>query len=581
MASIPSKDTIYIDIDDEITGIIDKMRASNGRVVALVLPKRAAVLQSIVNMRLLKRSADEAKQHVVLITSEAGLLPLAGAAGMYVAKTLTSKPEIPTAPDQDDSEETVDEDSSEPDSGGHEVTAATAGSMAVGALAGIPPSDEVETVELDDDTSPEDEGDDAAGAEKPKPSKPPKVKKDKKLAVPNFERFRLLLALGGLILILLIVGVVMASDILPKATVNIKTDATNINASLSLNLSTTASSLNPSNGTVPATLVQRQKTYTQQAATTGKQNEGTKANGSVDMTAVECAPDLSQPADVPAGTGVSTNGLTYITQQDTSFNPFGKGKGSCITYQATQSSPITAQSAGANYNTNASSYTVAGRPDITASVDSAPTGGTDNIVQVVSQSDIDGAKSKISTNDTSVKQALQSQLQGQSLFAIPATFSAGTPTVTTSANVGDASSTVTVTEVVTYTMFGVHQSDLKTLVDSNVNNQIDTAKQSILSEGLSSASFSVQTSSSTGAQLGMQTTAVAGPQLNIVSIKQEVAGKKSGDVISLLKADPDVTDVNVKLSPFWVTTVPTKTSKITIDVAKPTTTASSSNASNP
>src|SRR5918911_5581071 len=103
-------DTIYIDIDDEITGIIDKLKASKGKVVALVLPKRAAVFQSIVNMKLLKRAADSSKKHLVLITSEAGLLPLAGAAGVHVAKTLTSKPVIPLAPQAiDDGEETVEE----------------------------------------------------------------------------------------------------------------------------------------------------------------------------------------------------------------------------------------------------------------------------------------------------------------------------------------------------------------------------------------------------------------------------------------------------------------------------------------
>ena len=48
----PDKDTIYVDIDDEITGIIDKLRNSDAKVVALVLPKRATVFQSIVNMKL-------------------------------------------------------------------------------------------------------------------------------------------------------------------------------------------------------------------------------------------------------------------------------------------------------------------------------------------------------------------------------------------------------------------------------------------------------------------------------------------------------------------------------------------------
>ena len=577
MTAIPNKDTIYIDIDDEITGIIDKLRGSDGKVVALVLPKRAAVLQSIVNMRLLKRAADEAKKHVVLITSEAGLLPLAGVAGVHVAKTLTSRPEIPNAPATDDNEEMVEEEPGEGDDKG-EVTAATAGAMAVGALAGLPPKDDVETVELDNEETPEDADADADKTSKKKATKPPTAKKDKKLHVPNFERFRLLLILGALILIVVIVGIVLALNVLPKATIDITTDATNVNADLNLNLSTAANSLNTANNTVPATLAQQQKTYTQQVTTTGQQNEGTEATGSVTMSAQECG--SPQPAnDVPAGTGVSANGLTYITQQDTSFT-VSKIKNGCIYFNATGPTSITAQSAGSSYNTDASSFTVAGRPDVSATVDSAPSGGTDNIVQIVSQTDIDNAKSKISTSDPSIKQTLESQLKGQGLYPIVATYSAGTPTVTTSANVGDAATSVTVTEVVTYTMFGVQQSDLKTLIDTNVDGQIDTSKQSILSEGLSNATFSVASSNSTSAQISIQAVATAGPQLDIASIKQQVVGQKSGDVKSLLEANPDVTGVTVKLSPFWVTTVPKKTAKITVDIAKPTTTASN-NGNNP
>src|ERR1043165_8529377 len=91
----PSKDTVYIDIEDEITAVIDKVEAAKEKIVALVLPKRATTFQSIVNMRLLKRSADKADKKVVLITGEAALLPLAGAAGLHVAKNLQSAPAIP------------------------------------------------------------------------------------------------------------------------------------------------------------------------------------------------------------------------------------------------------------------------------------------------------------------------------------------------------------------------------------------------------------------------------------------------------------------------------------------------------
>lgn len=579
MAATP-KDTIYIDIDDEITAIIDKLGRSDGKVVALVLPKRASVLQSIVNMKLLKRAADEGKKHVVLITAEAGLLPLAGMVGLHVAKSLTSKPEIPAPPTTDDSEETVDE----PGEGDNEpeVTAATAGAKPVGELAGMSnlgatalAADGVETLELDDDDD-EDSGAETAAVAGKEAKPKTKVKKDSKLKIPNFDRFRLLLVLGVLILILLIVGGVFALSVLPKATIAISTDATNINTSVTLSLNTQAKTLDPTQNIVPATAVTQAKTYTQQVATTGLKNEGNKASGSVNMSSEECLPNsLAQPKSIPAGTGVSSGGMTFITQTVTKFQNSGVITGSgfnqCDTYQATDSTGITAQAGGSNYNLSSATFTVSGRPD--ASATGSTTGGTDNNVQVVSQTDIDNAQSKITTTDPTVKQALQNQLTQQNLYAIPATFSAGTPTITNSANVGDAVGTVTVTEVVTYTMFGVHESDLKTLVDSSVNGQIDTKKQSILSEGLSAASFSVENATPTGAQLTMQTTATAGPQLNTSAIKTEVMGKKSGDIQAELKANPDVTGVKVTLSPFWVTTVPKKTSKITITIAKPAITA--------
>ena len=237
---------------------------------------------------------------------------------------------------------------------------------------------------------------------------------------------------------------------------------------------------------------------------------------------------------------------------------------------------MTAQSGGANYN-GSGTYGVYHRSDVTAS--GSASGGTDSIVQIVSQTDINNAKNKISTDDSTVKQALQDQLQHDGYYAIAATHNAGTPAETNSANVGDAANNVTVTEVVTYTMFGVHRDDLKTLVDNDIKDQIDTSKQSILSEGLDQATFNVNSSSGSEAAVTMSTTATAGPQLDIAGIRRDAAGKKPGDIKSQLQANPDVTAVDVKLSPFWVNSVPKKASKITVNIEKPKTTAGKPSAS--
>lgn len=568
--AVPSKDTIYIDIDDEITGIIDKMNASKSKIVSLVLPKRATVLQSIVNMRLLKRAADESKKNVVLITSEASLMPLAGAAKMYVAKTLNSKPEIPTPPSADDDEETVQEDT-EPihDT---EITAATAGAIAVGALAGLPPKDDMETVELEDDELPE--AINAKGADAGTSDKPPK--KDDKLKVPNFDRFRLLLIGGVCLLILLIGGFVAANKILPKATIKVGTNATNVNVTANMTIGTTTAKLDPTTSAVPAKQASIQKTYTQSATATGQLNNGLKATGNVTVTEI-CT---KKPSPISAGVGLSSNKLTFITTDVLSLTISGFDSNGNIICSGTV--PIKAQQGGAQYNLAANStFSVSGYPNLTGTNNSALSGGTDNIVTVVSQSDIDGAKAKIVTDEATIKQTLSTQLSQAGWYPITGTYNAGAPVVTTSANAGDAAANVTVTEVITYTMLGVHQADLKVLVDNNVKTQIDTSKQNILDEGFSTATYNVQSTTDTSAVVTMQTVAVVGPQLNPDAIKTEVAGKKTGDVKSLLQTNPDVTSVDVSYSPFWVTSVPHDTSKIIIIIAKPTKTTTTSNGTNP
>lgn len=574
----PDKDTIYIDIDDEITGIIDKLQASSGKVVAFVLPKRASVFQSVVNMKLLKRAADSGKKHLVLITSEAGLLPLAGMAGIHVAKSLTSKPEIPSAPLAIDDHDEVSEEESELEP---EVTAETAGDQPIGQLAGAAGAgaaagaakDDVETLVLDDDDLPPE----VDGKPVPKSFDPPaKGKKNKGLHIPNFERFRLLLALGVLALILLIGGLIAAFTVMPKAQIVIDTNAVSVDSSPILNLSTTAKSLDLETNTLPAKLQQQQKTFTQQAATTGQKNNGTKASGEIMMTAKKCS--LDPLNDVPAGTGVSSNGLTYITQDNTSFHPT-QIKNGCVTYQADDSTSVIAQTGGSNYN-GANTFTVAGRSEVTATVSKAISGGTDDIVQTVNQNDINNAKAKIVIEDPSIKKDLQERLKDSGYYSIVTTYSTGTPATTTSASVGQVANNVTVTEIVTYTMFGVKEDDLKAVVENDVKTQIDTEKQSILSQGLDKAKFNVEETSATGARIAMTTVATAGPDLDKEEIRKAAAGRKSGPIKDDLKNRPGVKNVEVKLSPFWVSSVPKKLDKITVTIAEPKT-AASNNAGNP
>lgn len=574
-----NRDVIYIDIDDEITSIIDKLRSSESRLVALVLPKRATMLQSSVNMKLLKKAADDHQKRLVLITAESGLLPLAGMVGLYVAKTLQSKPEIPTngaLASPSNEIETIEESST----GLNPELSPTA---PVGELAGLdmpqpkpvakpelaprpipaPREDEDDAIELDNAVAAV-AADNAAESELEKPSKKGKTKKDKNLKVPNFSKFRRRLLAGALILVVLIVGWLLLSNVLAHATVTIATKTSSINANLTMNLSTNATSVDPSTSTIPAYLQKTQQTQSQQVPTTGQQNQGNTASGTVTLTAQECGPNINgYPSDLPAGTAVTTNGLTFTTQQDTSFNTFSGAHQGCINFQSNGPTPITAQNPGSSYNVSNASFTVSGSPNITGT--GTTSGGTDNIVQTVAQSDITNATQKLGTANTgSIKASLESSLEQAGYYPLPVTFSAGTPATSDSAQVGQQATTVTVTQTTTYTMYGVHKSDIQTLLDQNIQSQLTSSSQHIQNDGLSSATYASAGQSGSNPQVTLQTTAIIGPDIKVSTVKSLVAGKKSGDIQSALGAYPGVVNVTVKYSPFWVSTVPKNPSKITV-----------------
>src|SRR3989344_479339 len=221
----PSKDTIYVDADDEITAIIDKLENAKHKVVALVLPKRSSVLKSIVNMRLLAKSASKADKSLVLITSEHTLLPLAGAAGIHVAKNLHSQPEIPPSPEHHDgSKPQFDEDSAAIGSKDAKLDY----HRSIGELAAGAGPDDSESIDLEDDEVPGEDG------HKTKASKGPK---NKKLKVPNFDKFRLRLGAGILGVILLVFFLVFGLVVWPKAKITLKTDSLPLTSQFNLKTS--------------------------------------------------------------------------------------------------------------------------------------------------------------------------------------------------------------------------------------------------------------------------------------------------------------------------------------------------------
>lgn len=523
-----SKDTIYIDVDDEITNIIDKVKGSDKNIVALVLPKRAAVLQSIVNMKLLKRTADSTKKKVVLITSETGLMPLAGATGMYVAKNLQTMPEVPDTPDTSPADDDNVIDGGELGDGDKEKT--------VGELAG--------TTAVA-----------ASKADKSKKSdKKAKGKKDGKFKIPNFEKFRLRIFLIGLGVIGLFVLLYWAFFLAPSAKITVFTDTSTVNESFSFTASSDADSLDVEDEIVPAKTAETEKVESKEVAATGTKDVGNKATGTINMTAKNCS-GITAPKGVDSGWAVTSGGLTYITQKQASFS-FDEIDGGCVIF--TSSAPITAQKSGNQYNTNNGSFSITDRSGITAS--GSASGGTSKEVKVVSQSDVNRAKEDLAkSDDEAVKSELAKELEDDGYFVLSESFTASDAEVSSSPNVGSEASQTTVTVTKKYTLTGVNKDDLEKLISEKAKDDIDTEKQQIVNTGIDEATFTID-----GDKVTIDTIAVVGPTFDVAAVTDQIKGKKRSEVETIILQNPDVKEVQVDYSPFWVSNTPKKTSKVQI-----------------
>ncbi len=569
-----TKDTIYIDIDDEITGIIDKVSQSKHKIVALVLPKRASVLQSIVNMKLLKRSGDTHKKKIVLITSEAGLLPLAGAVKLHVAKTLQSKPTVPAAPDVpsdnvalDDSVDditAIDEDDDDIESDVVEDKKLDT-KKAVGELAGAAAAKPVKSQQFEETIDIDDEPELEAAA--PVAAAKKASKKDKKLKIPDFNQFRTKLLVGGGLVVLLLIGWYVSSFVLPTAKITVITDSVSVSTDVAVTLSTDAKAIDKEKLIVPATAKSIKKTDAEKVPATGKKNVGEQAKGTVSLRLTDCS---KESVTVPSGTIVTSGGLNFILQKDVTFIRvlFGsKCNNQDFPAFTTATINVVAQNSGDQYNISGGrTFSVVGFSNVAGYDSSSMTGGTNKEVTVVSQEDIDAATQKLTdkSKDAAIKE-LTTQLKDNSLYAIAETVTVTPANITASPTVGAEATEITVTNIVTYTLLGVDRDDLKSIIVDSAKEKIDTKEQTISNDGLDDAVIKATDQiSPTQQKLSIQTTVSTGAQEEQDSLKTQIAGKKKGEVQQLINARAGVKEVQVSYSPFWVYKTPSNPKKITI-----------------
>lgn len=541
-----NKEVIYIDVEDDITAIIGKVKDAKEKIVALVPPKRVGVLQSAVNLRLLTRTATQQHKRLVLITSNSALIALAAAAKIPVAKTLQSKPEIAeiSALDIDDGEDVID-----------------GSSLPVGELMKTADTS-LGTVAFDDDPSRDKAAEAIVRATPPAPGQSPgKPRAKSGIKVPNFSSFRKKLLLAGAGGVLLIIFLIWAIFFAPHATVVItaRTTDSSINDKVTLDPSVATSAAAK---TLKTTVQQIKKDSSVEFTATGSKDVGDKATGTVKLSKLAVA-----STTIPAGTQLTaTNGLVYITNAAAVIPPSVP----CFPTFCAQSTTVGVTANGSGTKYNGASGDLTGAPDgASASFVGSTSGGTDKTITVVTADDIQKAADQLAQQSSDdIKKQLVAKF-GSDFVPIDQTFKVdkASPQSAPAQDQEAANGTKPkLTASVTYSLAGVAKSDLGKYLDDHFAKEVESEHdQRVYDNGIGKVTFTTIAPVSTGYTASIVTNAKIGPKIDDEAIKQLAKGKRYGEVQSSIESIQGVDNVDIKFSPFWVSSVPSDTKKISIE----------------
>lgn len=520
-----NKEVIYVDLEDEIAAVIDKVVSSDKKIVALVLPKRTNIFHSLVNLRLLKKASSKAKKNIVLVTSDETVTHVAAVAQIHIAKTPKSKPIIPPAKhaEEDKKEETKEEK-----------------------------VDDSDVIELDNT----------------EPLKEAPKRESKAKRIPDFSSFRARFALFIVAIISLGALWYVGFRVMPRATILVSTDTrtTVIDAQFTAMVGT--DELDLEENVIPASRVQVEKIAKKTVQATGTKNIGEKATGTVTLT--NCIKDF-EPKVVAAGTQFSKDSFVYVTTEQIILEPALYQGDVCRSAEfpglgAVGDVPVQASQPGGQYNIPAGNLnsSISG----ISSYGSQMTGGTTKNVTVISEEDVENvSKELIGENKNSALVELKEQLVQQGVMSLEATFNEGDDEVLSSPAIGKEAKEVEVTVTTSYSMLGVKEDDMNSLLENEIQKVIQDETQNVRDNGLSNATYElVDTPNQAEQLLSIRSVATIGPEINVEQLKIDMAGKTRGEIEKTLEAIDGVKSVTVEYSPAWITTTPNSPDKLVFKI---------------
>jgi len=397
---------IYLEPDEEIINIVDRLKTIPEKKIALVVPSGAVLVSSAINLRLLQEESEKLGKEISIVTTDSTGRNIATQLGFTVYENLGAAREnrVRDLEEQERSPlvrkripekklEEIEEDDLEggyTDMDEEEYHA----SEKIG----------TKKASIFDEFDEEEE-------ERPVRKKEPVVVRKKLHPLISNPKAWIFGTMGFILILFLLVFV------FPKATVYLNVAAAEENLDIDFKLATDVTTVSKSDNKVvlPANWESKDEEVVVSVPTTGAKNVGDKAKGIVVIYNRS-----GKTVNISAGTQflTSDNKVFVIPQAASVPGAVVSEYGEMIAGKS--STNLEAGEGGTAYNINPSRFYIPSLADITGNLvygqtEDALVGGTDKNAQVVSKDDIDKAK-QMAKDQMDKKQSDEFGMQGEKLF---------------------------------------------------------------------------------------------------------------------------------------------------------------------
>ncbi len=380
---------LYLEPNEEITSVIDKIAQTPDKNVVLVLAKNSALFQSLVNLKLLSKEAKRLGKQVALVSTNKVGTKLAKQVGIATYATVAAlpataaapAPSVPATPDEVIGGVKVQQyDPNRQHAAEPMETVAEEPVEAVNVEPEIPAEEPTKTAESFEPITIQPE----EPVEKPVKDitdLPPVISRSgvmtrKEITIP----WRSVAVGAGIFLFICL----LAYLFVPRANVVVTFSAEPLSETVAVSAITATDSQKANAVTGNKLLVTKEKT--KPITATGKKDIGTKATGSIPIRNCE---DSSSHA-VAAGSKVTASGKTFLTDSAVTIPAGSFSGGGTVCNSSPVNVGLTADAAGEGHNLTGATFTINGLSTRISGTGST-SGGTAKIVTVLTQDDIDTA----------------------------------------------------------------------------------------------------------------------------------------------------------------------------------------------